>query len=56
MEMFSRTLNPLHWKNAQNIAAALKESSGVAPKLSITTYELYDKAFSFPRIRRYGFV
>jgi hypothetical protein len=56
MDMFSRTLNPLHLTNAQNIAAALTKASGVAPKLSITTYELYDKAFSFPRIRRYGFV
>jgi hypothetical protein len=34
----------------------LKKKSGVAPKLSVHTYELYDKAFSFPRVRRYAFV
>jgi hypothetical protein len=57
MEMFSRTLDPRHWTNVQNISKALKEK-GVngAPKLAVKTWELYDKAFSFPRLRRYNFV
>ena len=57
MEMFSRTLDPRHWTNVQNISKALKEK-GVngAPKLAVKTWELYDKAFSFPRLRRYHFV
>jgi len=29
---------------------------GADPQLYVTTWELYDKAFSFPRVRRYDFV
>lgn len=57
MEMFSRTLDPRHWTNVQNLYKALKEKgTGNLPKLQVKTWELYDKAFSFPRIRRYNFV
>jgi len=57
MEMFSRTLDPRHWTNVQNIAKALKEKgSSNVPKLAVKTWELYDKAWSFPRLRRYNFV
>ena len=56
MDMFSRTLDPRHWTNAVNIAEALTKKTGKAPKLSVHTWELYDNAFSFPRVRRYGFV
>ena len=57
MEMFSRTLDPRHWTNVQNIHEALvKKGTKDLPKLAIKTWELYDKAFSFPRIRRYNFV
>lgn len=57
MEMFSRTLDPRHWTNVQNIHAALgKKGTKNIPKLQVNTWGLYDKAFSFPRIRRYNFV
>ena len=56
MDMFSRTLDERHWTNAKNIAGALAKKSGKAPKLSVHTWELFDNAFSFPRVRRYQFV
>ena len=57
MEMFSRTLDPRHWTNVQNIHNALvAKGAKNLPKLQVKTWELYDKAFSFPRIRRYNFV
>jgi len=49
MDMFSRTLDPRHWTNVLNINKALPKGQ----KLGVHTWELYDKAFSFPRIRRY---
>ena len=52
MDMFSRTLDPRHWTNVLNINKALPKGQ----KLSVHTWELYDKAFSFPRIRRYQYV
>ncbi len=56
IDMFSRTLDPRHWTNVLNIAKAMKDNSGRAPKLQVHTWELYDKSFSFPRVRRYEFV
>ena len=56
MDMFSRTLDARHWTNAKNIAEALTKKSGKAPKLSVHTWELYDNAFTFPRVRRYNVV
>ena len=56
VDMFSRTLDVRHWTNAQNIAKALGKNGSSAPGLKIHTWELYDKAFSFPRVRRYEFV
>lgn len=55
VDMFSRTLDERHWKNAQNIAAAMGKNGASAAGLKIHTWELYDTAFSFPRVRRYGF-
>jgi hypothetical protein len=52
MDMFSRTLDPRHWTNVLNINKALPKPQ----RLSVHTWELYDKAFSFPRIRRYQYV
>ena len=52
VDMFSRTFDPRHWKNAVNIAAKLKNPKG----LKVHAWELYDKAFTFPRVRRYNFV
>jgi hypothetical protein len=55
LDMFSRTLDPRHWTNAQNIAQALHKKSGATPKLQVHTWELYNDSFSFPRVRRYSF-
>ena len=52
VDMFSRTLDPRHWTNATNIAKKLKNPKG----LKVHTWELYDKAFTFPRVRKYNFV
>lgn len=56
MDMFSRTLDPRHWTNVVNIADAIHKKTGASPKLSVHTWELYNSAFSFPRVRRYNFV
>ena len=55
VDMFSRTLDPRHWTNAGNIAEAMTKA-GKKPYMYVHTWELYDKSFSFPRVRRYGFV
>ena len=39
----------------ENIAKEMKDA-GKKPKMYIHTWELFDKAFSFPRVRRYAFV
>jgi hypothetical protein len=56
VDLFSKTLDTRHWTNVLNIAGALKDKSGEAPKLQVHTWELYDKSFSFPRVRRYQYV
>merc|ERR1719213_482583 len=55
VDMFSRTLDPRHWTNANNIAKEMTDA-GKTPKMYVHTWELFDKAFSFPRVRRYAFV
>jgi hypothetical protein len=56
MDMFSRTLDERHWNNANNIRGAMSKAGKVAPPLEVHTWELYDAAFTFPRIRRYQYV
>merc|ERR1719329_625767 len=51
MDQFSRHLNVQNYKNAVEIAKELK-----AKLPPIHTWELLDKAFSFPRVRRYEIV
>ena len=53
--MFSRTLDTRHWTNVQNIAAQLAKG-GKKPAIYVHTWELYDKSFAFPRVRRYQMV
>ena len=53
--MFSRTLDPRHWTNVNNVAKAMKDA-GKTPGIYVHTWELYDKSFSFPRVRRYAMV
>merc|ERR1712086_388684 len=48
MDMFSRNFNKVHYDNAAKIADELKTK---LPQ--VHTWELYDAAFSFPRVRRY---
>ena len=55
VDMFSRTLDPRHWTNVKNVADAMKDA-GKKPEIYVHTWELYDKAFSFPRVRRYAMV
>jgi len=57
IDMFSRTLDPRHWTNVVNIAEAMTKKQGLKPNIAkVHTWELYDTAFSFPRVRRYNFV
>jgi len=56
IDLFSKTLDTRHWTNVLNIAGALKAKSGSAPKFQVHSWELLDKAFTFPRIRRYAYV
>ena len=56
VDMFSRTLDPRHWTNVLNIQKAMKENTGKAPAVQVHTWELLDKAFAFPRVRRYELV
>ena len=55
LDYFSRTFDKVHYDTAMTIYNELK-AQGKDPKVSVHTWELYDKAFSFPRIRRYGLV
>ena len=54
VDMFSRTLDPRHWTNANNIAKAMKDA-GKKPAIYVHTWELYDKSFSFPKVRNYDY-
>merc|ERR1712070_1355883 len=51
---FSRNFNMENWKNAMKIKEEL-EKTGVNPKFAVTTKELYDKSFSFPKVRNYDY-
>jgi len=54
-ELFSRTLEREHFENAIKIFKNLTKA-GFKGELMVHTYELYDKAFTFPRVRRYEYV
>ena len=56
MEWFSRQLDIKYFDNAMKIWQNLTEQHGFKGKAAVHTYELYDKAFTFPRVRRYEFV
>jgi hypothetical protein len=51
MDYFSRKLDMNHYDNAMTI---WKKIGGAAPR--VTTWELYDKGFSFDRVRRFDYV
>jgi len=51
---FSRNFEQTAWNNAMEIAAGLAKS-GKSPRFAVTTKELYDKSFSFPKVRNYDY-
>merc|ERR1719515_587053 len=55
LDYFSRNFDQKHYKKGMQIYKELKKQ-GKNPKVGIHTWELYDAAFSFPRVRRYDLV
>ena len=51
---FSRNFQMENWKNAMHIKDKLGKQ-GKFPKFAVTTKELYDKSFSFPKVRNYDY-
>ena len=51
---FSRNFEMTNWNNAMEIAAGLAKE-GKTPRFAVTTKELYDKSFSFPKVRNYDY-
>ena len=56
MEYFSRNFDIKHFQNALEIQKNLSKNGVPTAKVFVHTWELYDKAFSFPRVRRYELV
>mmetsp|Transcript_546 Transcript_546/g.1060 ORF Transcript_546/g.1060 Transcript_546/m.1060 type:complete len:180 (+) Transcript_546:38-577(+) len=56
MDYFSRRLDVQHFNNAMKILKNLTDVAGYKGKVMVHTWELFDKAFTFPRVRRYDFV
>ena len=55
LDYFSRNFDTWHYDNALHIYGELK-GAGKKPRVSVHTWELYDNAFTFPRVRRYQLV
>ena len=55
LDYFSRSFDKKYYYSAIAIYNELKKK-GLNPQLATHTYELYDKAFSFDRVRRYDLV
>ena len=51
---FSRNFQMENWNNAMYINGKLNKK-GIFPKFAVTTKELYDKSFSFPKVRNYDY-
>ena len=51
---FSRNFDNKNWDNAMEIKGKLAET-GSTPKFAVTTKELYDHSFSFPKVRNYDY-
>ena len=56
MEWFSRGLDVKNFDNAMKIWQNLTENNGFRGKAVVHTWELYDKAFVWPRVRRFASV
>ena len=55
LDYFSRKFDKQFYNNAMSIYKALKKA-GKDPKVSVHTWELYDHAFPFEKVRRYDLV
>merc|ERR1711865_1009326 len=55
LDFFSRKFDKQHYDNALSIYKALK-GEAKDPKVSVKTWELYDHAFPFEKVRRYDLV
>ena len=51
---FSRSFEMKYWDNAMKIKDGLSKK-GVNPRFAVTTKELYDHSFSFPKVRNYDY-
>ena len=51
---FSRNFNMENWTNAMKIKDELAKK-GKDVKIAVTTKELYDHSFSFPKVRNYDY-
>jgi hypothetical protein len=56
MNLFSRTFDKIFYKNAWNIYKNLKEKNASLNAPKISSWEMYDRAFTFQRVRKYKFV
>ena len=56
MEFFSRTFDKRWYNDSMKIWDELKKKGYKGSGPHVTTRDLYNNAFSFPRVRRYGFV
>jgi hypothetical protein len=53
MDLFSRNFDRTHYDNATKILGALKGSGFKGNLPRVSTWELYDKSFTWPKIRQY---
>ena len=56
MDLFSRTLDKSHYDQARKIHAALQAKQPGTKMPRVKTWELYDKSFTWPKIRNYEIV
>jgi hypothetical protein len=58
LDFFSRSFEKQHYINAMNIYAEMKKQGKdpVTGPMGVHTWELYDKAFPFEKVRRYDLV
>ena len=56
MDFFSRTFDKKWYNDSMKIWDELKKKGYKGKGPHVTTWDLYNNAFSFQRVRRYGFV
>ena len=52
MDLFSRTFDESYYNNAMKIYTSIKGQPGASVP-QVTTWDLYDKAFTWPKVRKY---